>query len=136
MYDNTETSVTQSQARPPRSPRRRLRPALVIISGVLLFAAGLIAGRIRYTVPGGFSQDAYTTDHMCTLAHQIQATAGQTAMCQHAHAAMVGCGLLIVLGLGLAVFGVVLAVRRYRARTAIERSAAVQPGVCARVKPW
>ena len=112
-----------------RKTARRLpgKPIIAISTGIALFGAGLIIGRVNYNpVPGGFSQSAAWTDHLCTLAHQIQASAGQTPMCVHAHEAMVGCGALIVLGLGLAVFGIVLAVRRYRARTAAERQAAMQ----------
>ena len=76
----------------------RIKPLAAIIAGIMLFAAGIVWGRIPYRVPGPFYWSAYKTSNMCRNVGQIVGRQIETPMCVHAHEILTACGTLIILG--------------------------------------
>jgi hypothetical protein len=86
---------------------------------VALFIVGLVLGRMPYRTAGGYWMSADQVDSECRTVGQLTGQVLTSPSCQHAHEAMAGCGSLIVLGLGLAVAGVTLAIRSLHNRAAM-----------------
>jgi hypothetical protein len=105
-----------------RSPKSHTSIVMTVL-GLVLLAAGLVIGRIPYTVPGGWRWSAATAYRMCRNVGTLSGTYPPSPMCSRAQLVMGGCGFLIVGGLALAVFGAAWAVRNRQNRRARRVSA-------------
>lgn len=108
------------------------RPIIIttVIVGVLAYLGGLAVCHWPYSA-FGFEMNAIQITDRCrqfaSMGRYPRWQVEALPVCAHAHELRTAGDSLIVLGLGLAVTGAVLAVRRFRrARTAAERQAAVQ----------
>ena len=91
-------------------------PATAMALGPLLATTGLILGRIRYAVPGGYTWNAVQIANTCHAVGQVTGHAMTSPMCSHAYELLALAGVLIGGGLIMAVAGTAVTARRLRAR--------------------
>ena len=100
-------------------------PIIAVIVGAVLFIAGLILGRLRYSAEPGYYGSAMQVDALCRSYAQVAGHAATDPSCGTARTILDTCGALIVAGIASLSVGIALAVTGRRARTAAERQAAI-----------